>query len=226
MPAGASRQPLPEATLLPNRTNPEHPMASQPDLLTAEQVLQFKRDGVLVVPRFYPIDSIQTIQRGIYDIIGCVIKKHGFKDERKPFRPETFDDGFNDLILKDRSIGSEAYDAVKQIPEFIRLVSSDLHERLMLQLRPGSLPGVAAGGYGIRIDNPNEDHFRSQWHQEYPAQLRSRNGLVFWSSLVPITPELGPVEFCLGSHAEGILPVSSHSDDPKRKGRLQPHAPQ
>ena len=69
------------------------------------------------------------------------------------------------------------------------------------------MPGVAAGGYGIRIDNPSEDRYRAEWHQEYPSQLRSLDGLVYWSPLVAMTPALGPVRFCPGSHRAGPQPV-------------------
>jgi Protein involved in biosynthesis of mitomycin antibiotics/polyketide fumonisin len=55
------------------------------------------------------------------------------------------------------------------------------------------------------------------WHQEYPAQLRSIDGLVFWSPLVPLAEELGPVMFCPGSQVEGPLPVCEA--DPENVGR-------
>ncbi len=186
--------------------------------LQPEQLAQFHRDGVLVLRSAYDSADIEMVQRGIYEVIGRVMQRHGLADMRKPFSPACFDDTYNALILHNRTLGAEVYDAVKQIPAFIRLLSHPLHENLMRQLRPGSHPGIAAGGYGIRIDNPNEDRFRAQWHQEYPAQLRSLNGLVFWSSLVPVTEILGPVEFCPGSHKEGLLSVSTGMSDSKRKG--------
>jgi ectoine hydroxylase-related dioxygenase (phytanoyl-CoA dioxygenase family) len=60
------------------------------------------------------------------------------------------------------------------------------------------------------------------WHQEYPAQLRSMDGLVFWSPLIPINNELGPVHFCPGSHREGPLPVCEA--DPDNAGRSGAYA--
>jgi ectoine hydroxylase-related dioxygenase (phytanoyl-CoA dioxygenase family) len=60
------------------------------------------------------------------------------------------------------------------------------------------------------------------WHQEYPAQLRSVDGLVFWSPLVPVTDELGPVVFCPGSQKEGPLPVCTAV--PENAGRSGAYA--
>lgn len=185
--------------------------------LSPDQLRQFHREGVLVLRQAYAAADIAAVQQGIHAIIGRVMQRHGIEDRRAPFAAERFDDGYNALIGLQRSHGAEVYDAVKQIPAFVRLLSHPLHEHLMHQLRPGSDPAIAAGGYGIRIDNPHEDRFRAQWHQEYPAQLRSSNGLVFWSTLVPMTPDMGPVVFCPGSHAEGLQPLV-RSADPQRQG--------
>lgn len=186
-------------------------------LLSPDQLAHFHRDGVLVLRNAYAAEDVAAVQRGIHAVIGRVMQRHGIEDRRAPFAAERFDEGYNALIGLQRSHGAEVYDAVKQIPAFIRLLSHPLHDHLMRQLRPGSEPAIAAGGYGIRIDNPNENRFRAQWHQEYPAQLRSINGLVFWSTLVPMTQEMGPVVFCPGSHQDGLQPLV-RSVDPQRQG--------
>jgi len=186
---------------------------SQP-LLSESQRRAFERDGVLVIPGFYDLEKdILPIQRSIYDIIGLVLDKYRVAVERAPFSAETFDSGFQALIATNRAYGGEVYDAVKQIPAFVRLVAHPGHDLLLRELRgTESIPGVAAGGYGIRIDNPGEDRFRAHWHQEYPAQLRSLDGLVYWSPLLAVSEEMGPVRFCLGSHHLGPIPVTSQNE--------------
>jgi hypothetical protein len=179
-------------------------------LLTQAQIESFARDGFVLLPQFYDVrEEIEPVQRAIHSIIGLVIQRHGMKIKQLPFRNDVFDSGYQELIALNRAAGGEVYDAVKQIPAYIRLVADSRHEQLFRELRPNSLPGIAAGGYGIRIDNPREERFRASWHQEYPAQLRSLDGLVLWSSLVPVTPDLGPVTICAGSHKLGPLPVRS-----------------
>lgn len=175
--------------------------------LTERQVAQFREDGFLILPEFYPEKDILQIQRGIYDVIGQVMIKNGVIDAREPFSAENFDQAYLELIKKNRSWGGEIYDGIKQIPAFVRLVAQTAHEDILAEIRLGAQPGLAAGGYGIRIDNPNEDRFRAMWHQEYPAQLRSIDGVVFWSPLVPVAENLGPVRLCRGSHLGGPLPV-------------------
>ena len=186
----------------------------EPPLLSADQRARFAADGVLVLPGFYDaVADVEPVQRGIHAVIGQVMARHGVADERPPYQAAAFDAGYGQLIAIDRAYGGEVYDAVKQIPAFMRLVMHSANERVMAELRPGCVPGVAAGGYGIRIDNPGEDRFRALWHQEYPAQLRSLDGIVFWSPLVPISSELGPVVVCPGSHRDGPVPVRITGQD-------------
>lgn len=189
-------------------------------LLTATQVDMFNAQGYIVLKSFYDGPTeIEPIQRAIHHIIGLVIAKYRLPIEQGPFSPATFDAGYVDIIAHDRRIGAEIYDAVKQIPAFIRLLASEKHERLVAQLRHTQLPGIAAAGYGIRIDNPFEERFRAPWHQDYPAQLRSLDGIVLWSPLVPVTEELGPVQICQGSHKDGLVRLHTHDmDHPDKTG--------
>lgn len=189
-------------------------------LLNEMQVAEFESNGVLVLKGFYDLErDIYPIQRAIYDIIGLILAKYQLDIERPEFAPQHFDAGFQQILAVNRTYGAEIYDAVKQIPAFVRLVAHPVHEQLFRLLRKNSFPGVAGGGYGIRIDNPYEDKFKANWHQEYPAQLRSLDGLVYWSPLVDVTEDMGPVEFCLGSHIEGAVPVYTYDRaNPSKSG--------
>lgn len=178
--------------------------------LTEQQISDYNKDGYLILESFYDLGrEIEPIQHSIYEVIGLIIKKHDLKILRRPFTASTFDDGYVDIIAIDRAIGGEVYDAVKQIPSFIRLLATDKHQSIFKQLFKNSIPGIAAAGYGIRIDNPYEDKFRAKWHQEYLSQLRSMEAFTLWSPLLDITKSLGPVDVCPGSHKEGVLKVST-----------------
>lgn len=190
------------------------------DHLSTEDLAEFERNGVLVLRSFFDTDrDIAPIQEGIYAIIGLLLEKYEISGDRPPFDPATFDVGYRELLLKDRGIGGEVYDAIKQIPAFMQFCS---HQRLVditRQIRNTGNPGIAAGGYGIRIDNPNEERYRATWHQDYTAQFRSIDGLVFWSPLVPIKDDMGAVEFCVGSHKAGPIRVHDHNPQhPEKTG--------
>lgn len=187
-------------------------------LINAEQREAFRRDGFVRLPGFYDCPGeIEPIQRAIYELIGILIGKYGFEIERPAFSPENFDAGYLEMIARDRRIGGELYDAIKQIPAFIRLLSSSRHEQLMKEIRQSDLVGIAAGGHGIRIDPPGEEKFRSPWHQDYVTQFRSMDGITFWSPLVPTTAEMGPVIFCVGSQQDGPAPIQYGDPDHPEK---------
>ncbi|MDX8396331.1 MAG: hypothetical protein R8K22_07960 [Mariprofundaceae bacterium] len=177
-------------------------------LISRENKAIFEKDGVIILKGFYDVDEeIVPIQKAIYNIIGLVIKKYQLPIARLPFNPNCFDEGFQEVLKSDRQYASEIYDAVKQIPAFIRLVGNEKHEMVFSQLFNTEVPGVAAAGYGIRIDNPREDRFRAPWHQEFLSQLRSLEGVVFWSPLLAISEELGPVEFCISRYKVELMEV-------------------
>jgi hypothetical protein len=176
-------------------------------MIPAHAADAFASDGYLLLRGFYDrATQIDPIREGARRILEALCTKYGI-DAPCRSAEEAMGAAYTALARANRAWGGEVYDAVKQIPAFVRLVSDPRNDLLFQTLRPRSAPGLAAGGYGIRIDNPGEDRFRAPWHQEFPAQLRSVDGIVFWSPLVPVCEELGPVELAVGSHREGLVPV-------------------
>ena len=83
--------------------------------LSTDQIESFQRDGFLVVKSAYDRNNMERIQRGIYEIVGLVMKQNGTSDYRSVFSPDRFDDGFNNLIGIDRVLGSLVYVGEKGI---------------------------------------------------------------------------------------------------------------
>jgi hypothetical protein len=177
----------------------------------AAEAEQFECEGYTVLRGFYDRKTmIEPIREGVRRIVADLCQKYGV--EAPTDTPdEAMGPGYLALAAADRSWGGEVYDAIKQIPAFMRLVSDARNDDVFRALRPGSEPGLASGGYGIRIDSPAEGKFRALWHQDFPAQLRSLDGIVFWSPLVSVTSEIGPLDIAVGSQREGIVPV--YKDD-------------
>lgn len=182
-------------------------MVQNDRLIPASASDEFARKGYTMLPQFYDAQSdIAPIQEGIRVILELLCRKY---DVAAPTDTawNAMTKAYPALIAKNRAWGGEVYDAVKQIPAFMQLVTKAVNLTVFAAMRPGAIPGIAAGGYGIRIDNPGEEKFRAQWHQEFPGQLRSIDGIVFWTPLLPVTPDMGPVQIASGSHAEGVIPV-------------------
>lgn len=165
----------------------------------------FHENGYVVLENYFNIEAeIRPIQLAIYEIVGLIMRRHSVHIEREDFNGDNFDSGFLHLIQKNRDFGSEVYDQAKQIPAFLRLICSQKSDDLFREIRNTDLSGIGAASYGIRIDNPKEEAFRSQWHQEFTFQPQSKDGIVLWTPLLPITQHLGPVQICVKSHQDGL----------------------
>lgn len=200
---------LPQSNSAFSSSDSQVKLHEQNDVLTTKQRDQFHDQGYLLLRDFYCTETqIRPIQEHIYRMISMLIEQSSLAVHQKKFQCESFDNGYQELIADDRRWGGVLYDAVKQIPAFQRLICNPIHEQVIMELRESSAVGVGSGGSGIRIDNPNEEKFRAAWHQDYPSQLRSEDGIVFWSPLVSITREMGPVELCPQSHREGLVPMN------------------
>lgn len=168
----------------------------------------YKEDGFAIIPSFYDLKTeILPIQKDIYQLISLLIKHHTLPIIQEPFSPETFDSGLYDLLKNNRSVVSQIYDAIKKIPSYVKLACSKKNEDISKILLDSEFVGFSPRGYGIRMDNPFEDMFLTQWHQDYVSQLCAKNGIVLWSPLRDVTLDMGPVEFCPGSHKDGIFKI-------------------
>jgi len=171
----------------------------------------FHANGFALLSGFYdPERDIEPIRQGARRIIELVARKYGV-DAPSSTPDEALGAGFIAIAKANRAWGGEIYDAVKQIPAFMALVANTQNAEIFQRIRPASFPGIAGAGHGIRIDPPGEEKYSAPWHQEFPAQLRSSDGIVFWSPLLDIKPEMGPVEIAVGSHKEGLVAI--HEDD-------------
>ena len=191
-------------------------------MISSEERRFFQSEGYLLIKGFFDYqDEILPIQRDAYEIIGLVAERHGVTLSRAEFSPEKFDADYYKLLETDRRYAGEMYDLTKQIPSFLRLISNQRSEALFRQIRGTAHAGIGASSYGIRIDNPNEDKFRSHWHQEFLFQPQSIDGIVFWTPLVPVREDMGPVIILPKSHKDGLCIYSRGTTYAEKSGAYQ-----
>jgi len=175
--------------------------------LTAGDREAFDETGTLYIEGFYDTSEVLDLQRAIYRLITVAIATRDLAVGQEPFSPEEFDSGLAELLVDHRSTAGLIYDAIKKLPSYVRLASSPRHDGVTSFLLGSDFVGFANRGYGVRMDNPNEDDYLTQLHQDYTSQLCSPSGLVFWSPLRRVTQDMGPVAIFEGSHRQGILPI-------------------
>jgi hypothetical protein len=168
----------------------------------------FRTHGYLYVEKFYDrTTEIEPILKDIYRLIGLIFESHHIPLRRGPYSLEEFDEGLQVLVRNHRPIAGILFDALKKLPSYVRLACAEKHERYSKALLRTSFVGFANRGYGIRMDNPREDEYSTQLHQEYVSNLSSQNAAVLWSPLRDVTDALGPMTICPGSHTSGVFTI-------------------
>ena len=140
------------------------------------------------------------------------LERDGFCIERNLYDQMEIGAVFGQINLLGCGLEPALYEGAKQVPALYRLIASPKSMELIQDLRPGYRAGIAEGGIQVRADRPHDEKWRTHWHQDGTFQGRSSGGLTFWTPLVPITPDLGPVEICVGSHKGGLLPIFDAGD--------------
>jgi Phytanoyl-CoA dioxygenase (PhyH) len=177
-------------------------------------VRHYQEDGVVLLPRFLETSaSIAPLWQQIRSVIDICRAECGLP----PSDGEEFDSGLPELVAEHRAVVGKVYDAVRKLPAYYMLASSERVLELVGRLMDTDLPGWYSQGSGIRMDHPGEDQFLSPWHQEYPSHLNSLDLLTLWIPLVPVDEVVGSVIFCPRSHSTGLLPV--YLDDPLNANR-------
>ncbi len=164
--------------------------------------------GYVHIKSFYKVDQIKQINQKIIQVINSVSSFYlGNSCEDISLEGGAINKILQHMQYNRRDLISIIYDAVKTIPEFCRLVSSEQNIELAKLMRTTDSIGITRGGEGIRMDLPREEKFMAPWHQDYLSQFGSYDGLVFWAPLVNITQDIGPIKVLINSHKEGLLPV-------------------
>lgn len=173
--------------------------------VSPSELASYRRDGFL-------------IKRGLLDpdevLDGLMAIDHLLCARSRDLAPSTRESVARELhpkitrvAARDRAELGRIYDAARKVLPFWGMLGSRAVSETVRHLLETPFVGVAFRGAGIRFDLPNEDRFRSDWHQEYHSQISSPRGLVAWFSLSAVDMAMGPVQIACGSQREGILPV-------------------
>jgi hypothetical protein len=160
--------------------------------------------GYAKIENSIPQDLITSLWEEMHGV-GQIIAE-GLSLELGNFQnPEQSANDFLLLSSKNRSFISILYDQCKQLPSFFRLATWKGLSDIYGSIYGTRLVGVGENSYGVRFDLPNEDQFRSHWHQEYAYNPQSPEGLVFWIPLVDVRQGMGSVEIMRSSNKGGII---------------------
>jgi hypothetical protein len=175
------------------------------NMIIKDAASELNSKGYTLISSIIPVDDlILPLWLEMYGVAGLIANQLGY--QLADFSsPELAAQEFLRIGEADRSFIARLYDQCKQLPSFLRLVSWQGFADLYSSLTGSSLVGIGENSYGIRFDLPNEDRFRSDWHQEYSTNPQSPDGIVFWIPLVDMHEGMGSVEILRSSNREGFI---------------------
>ena len=164
-------------------------------------------EGFVVARALLDLDTyIAPLQREIARLIARAAQTFGERFDVDD-DPAAFDRGYLDLVERAPGVQPLVYDHCKNLPAFQRLIVAEPLAELYRSVRATTLFGSAPGSNGVRIDRPGVTKHLAPWHQEFPYQFRSLDGVTFWIPLVAVTHAMGPVVLAVNSHRHGLDPI-------------------
>ena len=172
-------------------------------MLTSDQIKSFNTDGYIHLKCFFE-NEVKNLVKEIMDVFNLLLNKYEISISEKLLAEEP---GKAFLIAKTKQpkIQPELYDAMKNLGAFYGILSHERSLAVAKQILKSDLVGIANRSYGIRIDNPKDDEFNTDWHQDFHFHLRSASGLVFWIPILDVELKHGAIHVLKGSHSSGPL---------------------
>jgi ectoine hydroxylase-related dioxygenase (phytanoyl-CoA dioxygenase family) len=188
------------------------PEADSPEISASLSLASglFGEYGCFIAKNFFNASQFEPVYRDIARLIQlrtAFANAQNLKPSEKPLhKVSRFDDGFIELCNEDRRHGSIIYDACRRLTP-VNTLSADPKLNRLSGLLMQSETLMTYPYKPIRIDHPNEEKYLFLWHQDYPYNQDSTDGIVYWIPLQDVDDENGCLEIAPGSHKEGIYPV-------------------
>ncbi len=180
-----------------------------PAQLTKDQLESFDRDGFLILDLFSE-DEIHHFKEALRRLIRSNIQRASENNSailNAVPEGEEFDTGLFELGKIDHMFQSDIYDCMPQIPQFMQIATKpDKCAYVNQLLKKDSYSPLYCSIMRCRINEPSDDRFLYEWHQETFHTIPESRYIQTWAPLVwDATPEIGAIEVRVGSHKEGIF---------------------
>lgn len=182
-------------------------------LLDSKQIEFYDENGYLIIDNFFTDKELNDFGEALKSLI-----QHGLKKISKShpeIKPEDFnekelDEGIMKLEEIDHTFVANIYDTLYQVPEFLRIIAKPETSKCVNQLlKIENDNPLYTYTCRCRIDPPKNERRTTKWHQEIFYSIPKTKLVQTWAPLIiDATPENGSIEFCVGSHKDGIARVS------------------
>lgn len=165
---------------------------------------KYHRHGCALLKGLFTPDDLLPTQKYIERLVGLRAQHAQLVSDATA--KDRFDDGFLALNQQDRHHGSVIFDACRRLLP-LHVLSVDPRLIAIAQALMETETIIASDVKAIRVDQPDEDKYLFNWHQDYPFIMDSEDAIVFWIPLHDVDDHNGCLRVAVGSHKLGILPM-------------------
>jgi ectoine hydroxylase-related dioxygenase (phytanoyl-CoA dioxygenase family) len=182
-----------------------HETSAQANALTqAKQV--YDEYGCFIAQDLVSASELSKIQENIQRIVNLYRAQIGLSEEADNDGVTRFDDGFMPMNRADRQHGGVIYRVIRRVTPIHELAVQSNILAISQKLMNSDLL-ISNGSMAVRVDQPNEDKYLFDWHQDYPYIQDSPDGIVIWMALHDVDENGGCLRVIPSSHKLGLLPV-------------------
>jgi len=177
----------------------------------------FTDSGYVIVENIFDSKISQTLYNSLIFLAKKYQKDFPVKVlNDKPWESDNFNNALITFRKNDKELFGAMYDSIQTSAVLNSAVCNLKTLSLASNILDCEIEGLSTSGIMLRMDAPQDNRNRLEWHQEssyYKQNLKGQNGVVFWSPLHKLTKEYGPIEVCRGSHKEGRVAMSHKADN-------------
>lgn len=173
-------------------------------MINKDHIKEYNENGVVVIKSVIDLNILDGIKTEAQNIFKRAFKKNAI------YFVENNEESFNKAIFSLFKISFKDFlgcaKATQHIMSMNNFASGNQIKDVLLKFGL-ELPLICVKPI-IFFNSPylakQEAHYKTPPHQDWRSMQGSLNSLVIWIPLMDIIPELGPIEFILKSHLEGL----------------------
>ena len=154
-------------------------------------------NGYCVLRDFIPSDLLDDLKVAIKGQCLYIAKNNNI--EISP--SYNLDEMYNLICSYDRALGSVIFDNIRNLPEFLSLVSCASIRSAASNFLNSNVLFSPPNFNTFRIDKSGEDEHLLTWHQDYTYEFLSNPSLTFWVPIFEVPEKLGPPIIISDSHS-------------------------
>lgn len=192
----------------------------QKNIEKSKQVLL--KNGYCVLKDLIPKNLIEELKEAIKGQCYYIAKTNNIDVDED----YDLDQIYNLLCSYDRSLGSIIFENIRNLPEFLAIVSSKSIRRSASFFLESKVLFSPPNSNTFRIDKKGEDEHLLNWHQDYTYEFLSNPSLTFWIPIVDVPEELGPPIIISGSHENLKETIFTQSKNMHGRDKIIPVIPE